>query len=133
MGSAGPKVAPRLMTLIRGDPRVCRDFLDGASRTRTGDLLGAIRAFAALESCNLQAFCRTAAGMSIFRIAADCRRLPGVCPPELPFGGKHSAGAAHVVVCVRLVSISENLETEYVAVEGERRVLVAYGHHEAPE
>jgi hypothetical protein len=38
-----------------------------------------------------------------------------------------------VVVCVRLVSISENLETEYVAVEGERRVLVAYGHHEAPE
>ena len=34
-----------------GVHRVCRDFLDGASRTRTGDLLGAIRARTELESC----------------------------------------------------------------------------------
>jgi hypothetical protein len=27
----------------------CRDFFDGASRTRTGDLLGAIRATESLE------------------------------------------------------------------------------------
>jgi hypothetical protein len=49
-GRFWPKVAPHIATLIRGVGIVCRDFLDGASRTRTGDVLGAIRACAALES-----------------------------------------------------------------------------------
>ena len=48
LGSSGLKSCPRPNRDL-GNGSICRDFSDGASRTRTGGLLGAIRATNSLE------------------------------------------------------------------------------------
>jgi hypothetical protein len=75
--------------LERQKPSACRASSDGASRTRTGDLLGAIRACGAFELGDLQGFWRAARRVTAVRMAGDCRRLQGVCPRILPSGGRH--------------------------------------------
>jgi hypothetical protein len=61
---------------------------DGASRTRTGDLLGAIGRAPGSNHVDLQGFRLAPAGFGPARMPGDCRRLPGVCPRKRRFGGK---------------------------------------------
>jgi Transposase DDE domain len=74
---------------------ICRDF-DGASRTRTGDLLGAIRARAGLES---HRFAGLSASTRRVRPGRNARGLPaitGSLPPKTPLRGQTSAPSREV-------------------------------------
>ena len=73
---------------------ICRDF-DGASRTRTGGLLGAIRARAALELCRFAgafgAHRTDRACRNVHRLAANVHRLAaitGSLPPRIALRGQ---------------------------------------------
>jgi hypothetical protein len=73
----------------------CRYF-DGASRTRTGDLLGAIRARAGLES---RRFAGLLASTRRVRPGQNARGLPaitGSLPPKTPLRGQTSAPSREV-------------------------------------
>jgi hypothetical protein len=95
-GKFWPKVATPHQDLGPGDHGICRAFRDGASRTRTGGLLGAIRARAGLES---RRFAGLLASTRRVRPGQNARGLPaitGSLSPKTPLRGQTSAPSREV-------------------------------------
>jgi hypothetical protein len=110
--------------------RLCSD---GASRTRAGDLLGAIRACAALEWWRFAGRFVCTRQVRPVRMRTDYRRLPGVCPPKRRFGGKGpraadaapqpGAGCEIVALTSVQVGMPPSFEGGLIRRLGERRAV----------